>query len=132
MGHCQGMKHFALIPLVALCLSGCVTYRTSGDGITRAQFGETVKVDGPRVTPLKLLEDSRCPKDVQCVWAGQVRISAIISWGSRVEQVELTQGKPLPVADGSLELVEAAPEKVSNITLLPDDYRFGFRFAGGL
>jgi hypothetical protein len=126
------MKHLILTSLVALSLSGCITYRTTSDGITRAHFGETVRVDGLKVTPLKLLEDSRCPRDVQCVWAGQVRIAATISWGSRVEQVEITQGKPVPAADGTLELVEVTPETTSNITLYPDDYRFGFKFSGGL
>jgi hypothetical protein len=126
------MKQLALIPLLALTLTGCVTYRTNGDGITRARFGESVRVDGPQVTPLKLLEDSRCPEGVQCVWAGQVRISAAISLGSRVEQVEITQGEPIPVADGTLELVEVMPRRQANVTLYPDDYRFGFRFSGGL
>ena len=126
------MKQLALIPLLALTLTGCVTYRTDGDGITRARFGEAVRVDGPQVTPLKLLEDSRCPEGVQCIWAGQVRISAILTLGSRVKNVEMTQGEPIPVADGTLELVEVMPRRQANVTLYPDDYRFGFRFSGGL
>ena len=126
------MKHLILVPLLALSLSGCVTYRTTSDGITRAHFGETVKVGGPLVTPHKLLEDSRCPKGVQCVWAGQVRISATITWGSKIEQVEMTQGTPIALASGTLELVEVAPAKQANVTLYPDDYRLGFKFADGL
>lgn len=126
------MNRRFLIPLAALTLSGCITYHTQHDGITRAQFGESVVVDGPRITPMELLEDSRCAIGTQCVWAGQVRIRISISRGSTVDMREITLGKPIPVADGQLELVEVMPEKKAGITLYPEDYRFGFKFAGGL
>ena len=125
-------KLTALSLALPLALSGCISYHIQDDGITRAQIGETVRVDGPSVTPLKLLEDSRCPKAAQCVWAGQVRISATVSWGSTVSVQELTLGKPVPVADGQLTLVEATPDRRADTTLYPEDYRFGFTFAGGL
>ena len=126
------MKHFALIPLAALALTGCITYDNTGDGITRAQFGQTANVGEVKVTPVKLLEDSRCPEGVQCVWAGQVRISAIVTWKTRVQNVEMTQGKPVAIANGMLELVEVMPRKQANVTLYPDDYRFGFRYTAGM
>jgi hypothetical protein len=46
--------------------------------------------------------------------------------------VELTSGKPVQIADGSLELVEVQPDRVAGEKLDPKDYRFGFRFMGGL
>lgn len=129
------MKRLLLLalPLATLStLAGCITYRTQSDGITRAHLGETVAVGGPRVTPLKLLEDSRCPAGVQCVWAGQVRISVRIDLGSGSETRDLTSGKPERVADGTLELVEVTPAKKAGLPIYPEDYRFGFKFAGGL
>ena len=43
---------------------------------------------------LEVLEDSRCPKDVVCVWAGQARVKVRISGAGIDEQVlELTLGK---------------------------------------
>ena len=125
------MKQFTLIPLAALALSGCVTLDPDSDGITRARFGETAKIGDVRISPLKLLEDSRCPKDVQCVWAGQVRITAVVTWQARVQQVEITQGRPVAVANGTLTLVEVTPETRSNVAINPRDYRFGFRFTRG-
>lgn len=97
-----------------------------------AALGQRVYVDGPQVTPLEVLEDSRCPADVQCVWAGQVRIRATIHLGSGDTSAELTSGKPMAVADGTLELVEVKPATSSKATIAPGDYRFGFRFMGGL
>lgn len=42
----------------------------------RISVGETVSFDGETLTVTyeRLLEDWRCPEDVQCVWAGNGRI----------------------------------------------------------
>lgn len=104
-----------------------------GAGLTYARLGESVTVDGPRVTPLQVLEDSRCPMNARCVWAGQVRLKVRIDSGTG-GVVELTTGKPAMVADGTLELVEVRPEKMAgagNGAVKPADYRFGLRFMGG-
>ena len=43
---------------------------------------------------LEVLEDSRCPKDVVCVWEGQARVKVRISGeGIDEEELELTLGK---------------------------------------
>jgi hypothetical protein len=125
------MKTTLLAPL-ALALTGCVTVQPDSDGIARAKIGQTVYVDGPKVTPLAVLEDSRCPMNARCVWAGQVRLSVRIALGSRNEVREIVSNKPIPVADGQLELVEVTPDRVAGEKPFPtQDYRFGFKFAGG-
>ena len=35
------------------------------------QYNKTVTVDGTPITFTTIVEDSRCPADVMCVWAGQ-------------------------------------------------------------
>jgi hypothetical protein len=122
---------FAL-PLAALALGACATVPEPTDGIARAKLGERVYVDGPAVTPLEVLEDSRCPKGVNCVWAGQLRLKVRVHLGSREEMHDLTLGLPVHVADGRLELVEATPDRVANEAIKPGSYRFGFRFMGGI
>lgn len=118
---------------LALLLAGCAAappVETTA-GPARAGIGQTIQVDGIRVTPLAVVEDSRCPKGVQCVWAGRVRIGVRVDF-ARTEARELELGKSIPVADGTLELVEVLPEAVAGRKILPEDYRFGFRFMGGL
>ena len=124
----------ALLALLAvpLLLGGCVRYTIRDDGITRARFGETAVVDGPKVTPLSLVEDSRCPTTVQCISAGRVRVSLRIDLGAGSETRDFTLGEPQQVADGTLTLVEVMPLRRDVVTLYPEDYRFGFTFAGGL
>lgn len=135
-----------LPPLAAasLLLAGCAAAPPSAsaplpleeaDGLSRARIGETVSVGGPKVTPLAVLEDSRCPRNARCVWAGQVRIRVRVHLGSGTVSRELTQGHPVPVADGTLELVEVQPERQDGTgtqAMAPADYRFGLRFMGGL
>ena len=121
--------------LAPLALAGCVTVYPPdepADAVAYARFGETVNVGGPRVTPVALLEDSRCPQGVQCVWAGRVRITARIATGAGTTTRELISGQPVTVADGALTLVEVQPARRANTVTAPADYRFGFRFAGGL
>lgn len=127
-----------LLVLTLLALGGCAYHAsaltTHEDGLSRAVIGQTVAVGGPKVTPLTVIEDSRCPAKVACVWAGRVRISVRVDLGRGSENYELQQGTAIPVADGTLELVEVLPAKpaASKGALSPQDYRFGFRFMGGL
>ena len=132
-----------LSAFTALALAGCASATPPAaplpsdpaDDLVRATLGQSVNVGGPRVTPLTLLEDSRCPMNARCVRAGEVRIRAKITLGRGSETRELTQGQPVPLADGTLELVEVQPDKIvggDQAPLRPQDYRFGFRFRGGL
>lgn len=121
------------IAALALALGGCVTVPPqSADGLAWARIGERVYVDGPHVTPRVVLEDSRCPADVDCVWAGRVRLAVTVHLGAGDIQRELTLSEPIAVADGTLELAEVRPPRASGEAPKPADYRFGLRFAGGL
>lgn len=150
------MRHKRLLPHLALALAATVLSsacaakpefnppkgtalpppESEDSALSYAGIGETVAVGGPRVTPLAVLEDSRCPMNARCVWAGQVRLSIRIETGAGAQTMEITSGKPLPVADGTLDLAEIAPDRVaggeSGGAIVPEAYRFGFSFAGGL
>ena len=129
-----------LILTAPLALAACATTAeppspppVETDGIARAGLNERVYVDGPHVTPLAVLEDSRCPMNVRCVWAGRVRMSIRVDLGSRSETREIATDEPIQVADGTLSLVEVAPDRVAGEgDPLPSPYRFGFTFAGGI
>ncbi|WP_116693942.1 hypothetical protein [Marixanthomonas spongiae] len=40
----------------------------------KVPLGETVEIDGHSVTFSEVVEDSRCPTSVTCVWQGRVKI----------------------------------------------------------
>lgn len=126
------------IALAPLALAACATTsapppaQVDADGIARATLNQRVYVDGPQVTPIKLLEDSRCPINARCVWAGRVRLEVRIDLGSRSETREISTEQPIQVADGQLALVEVEPGLMAGEQAKPEEYRFGFTFAGGL
>lgn len=118
------MKRIALLSMIALGACATVRHAEIGNGPT-APFGEIANLDGIRVRPLELVEDSRCPASVQCVWAGRVRIRAeLIGEGMR----ELTLGEPAAVGGGMLTLVDVRPGKRTPEAIPRRTYQFSFRF----
>jgi hypothetical protein len=92
-------------------------------GIVFVDLGETADLGGGlRVRPLQVLEDSRCPEDVVCVWAGRVRLSVAISG---VGEREINSGEPVATPRGAFVLAEVAPPRRRDGP--PPAYRFGFR-----
>ena len=131
----QNFHRLAILALpAALALSACATTRGAPlpDGSDVA-LGQKAYVDGPIVQPVEVLEDSRCPMNARCVWAGRVRVKMVWIRGNGEKQpFEATLGEPVQLADGQFTLESVRPEKMTNVTIKPSDYRFSFRFAGGL
>jgi hypothetical protein len=57
-------------------------------------IGQSRSPDGTsaRVKFVQVLEDSRCPEGLQCVWAGRARIELEVNDGRSSETVELSTG----------------------------------------
>ena len=87
-------------------------------------------VDGPRVRPERVIEDSRCPADVQCIHAGRLIVKVTVLGGGWSKQIDLTLGVPVPVADGTLTLVDATPKPIDG-NAAASAARFTFKFQGG-
>ncbi|MDR7059788.1 MAG: hypothetical protein ACT6QT_03865 [Sphingopyxis sp.] len=131
----QNFHRLAILALpAALAMSACATTRAAPlpDGSDVA-LGQKAYVDGPIVQPVEVLEDSRCPMNARCVWAGRVRVKMVWIRGNGEKQpFEATLGEPTQLADGQFTLESVRPEKMTNVAIKPADYRFSFRFAGGL
>ncbi|PPU53443.1 hypothetical protein XarbCFBP6827_19185 [Xanthomonas arboricola] len=95
------------------------------------RLGEIAAVDGPKVRPDRVIEDSRCPAEVQCVVAGRLIVRATVLGGGWSKQIDLTLGIPVAVADGQLTLVAATAPPADSATAAASDMRFTFRFQGG-
>jgi hypothetical protein len=123
----------AAMPLIVLALAGCTTVSSAEPGPTVA-LGQLARTNGLRLRPLEIVEDSRCPARVRCVWAGRVRVLTLIELrgGSEELRTTLTLGERLPVADGSLTLVAVAPQKIAPGDINARSYRLTFDFQGGL
>ena len=122
------MKHVFLL-VAALALGACVTAPIAGspirgDGL--ATFGRPTRVGAMVVTPQAVVEDSRCPINVQCVWAGRLVLKTRIDGAGWRETVELVLGEPYATHGMGLALVSAEPGKMVGATPLPPASLFGF------
>lgn len=119
----------------AFALSACAKTRdqTPLADASNVALGQQAYADGPIIQPIAVLEDSRCPMNARCIWAGRVRVKMLWIRGNGEKQpFEATLGEATPIADGSITLESVRPDKMTNVELKPADYRFSFRFAGGL
>ncbi len=97
-------------------------------GVVVAGFGELADLGGGlTVRPIATIEDSRCPGNVQCLWAGRLRIRALVSG----RDAELTLGETTQTPHGAVAFAVASPSAWAE---WPSDelgprpaYRFGFR-----
>lgn len=98
-----------------------------GEGIVAAGIGETADLgNGLRVRPLEVLEDSRCPQNARCVWAGRLRLRVAIEGVGEREITDNEEGVQTP--RGAFVLAVVSP---GTWTDWPEGakppYRFGFR-----
>ena len=118
------------VPIMLSILAGCTSTRPI-EGPVR--LGQIAAVNGPRVRADRIIEDSRCPVGVQCVWAGRLIVQVTVFGGGWSKQLDLTLGTPVNVADGSLTLLEATPRHgADRHGERSQPYRFTFMFEGGL
>lgn len=118
-----------------LLMASCISLAAGLSAVGAEQsssLGQTIAVGGPHVRADLVVEDSRCQVK-HCVWEGQFILRATVSGGNWIKQVDLTLGKPVPIADGMLTLTTVTPDVLSRRQ--GDDvvpYRFTFLFQGGL
>lgn len=78
------------------------------------------------VRPTELLEDSRCPLNVQCIQAGTVRVRAeIVGMGTTSIQT-FTLSKSISVGTKTITLVDVTPAPIAGAEKLPGNYAFIF------
>lgn len=92
------------------------------------QIGATVQRADFAFTLEKIIEDSRCPVDVSCVWAGRVRVAASHYSGSGDKYIIKTfnLGVPVIIGKDEITLVQVTPAPRENIVFQPTDYTFIF------
>lgn len=80
-------------------------------GTVTARLNEEVDVGGVRVRPLVILEDTRCPIDVDCVHGGNFRLRVSVSG---IGETEMNIWRPLAIPGGkALRLAAVAPPRWS-------------------
>jgi hypothetical protein len=120
----------AILTCVALNGCGVAPARDSqsvdaGAEVTLAP-GEAVAVKTAdlRVRFIAVAEDSRCPRDVTCVWAGEVRIQLEIQRATQpAARVEMSEGGSTLAGDFRVSIVRVEPQPMSTERIAPQGYR---------
>ncbi|MEO7635151.1 MAG: hypothetical protein ABIS38_05840 [Sphingomicrobium sp.] len=130
----------ALLLAAPLALAACASYLPGsgypppppppvvwGNATATIGFGGQAVLNGLRVRALTVIEDSRCPINARCVWAGRLILTVEIDQpGAGPARINLTLGQPQPVAGGTLTLVAAEPGKLAGAEGNPPASRFTF------
>lgn len=83
---------------------------------------------GLTVEFVRVVEDSRCPSDTTCVWAGEVKVQISTRvYRTPAVQHEITAGQHATVGDYRVVVVRVQPEPISTRTISPDEYRVTLR-----
>jgi hypothetical protein len=84
-----------------------------------------VRRTGLKIKFIDLVEDSRCPKDVECVWAGNAKIKVRVSKNGRSKVIELNSNSKTAdntFAGYELTLTKLTPERHSNVKINGKEY----------
>ena len=95
-------------------------------GPVTLRFGETARFDGLTVTPLSLVEDSRCAKGVQCIQAGTVRVRTQIVSGMGTSTDVIALGNTITTEAEAVTLQSVSPEAIAGVAINPSDYRLTY------
>ena len=107
------------LPVATTTTPATPAYHT-GDTVTvTAHIGQAAKAPGETLTPIRVVDDSRCPADVQCIWAGTVHVSVQIVSGSGDSDMIFELGKVGTTEVNSIALTAVAPSSNSKHEIAP-------------
>lgn len=82
--------------------------------------GESADIDGLRTTFAAVLEDSRCPANVTCVWEGRASVNLTLAEGGRTGGVNIELAGTTGAEDtGRHRTVEALGHRITLMALDP-------------
>jgi hypothetical protein len=91
------------------------------------ELNKPVQVEDVTATVLAVMEDSRCPTNVQCVWAGRVKVSMDFRSKQKDVGAEIGIGGMVSINGINFTLLAVDPYPVSGHKTQDGEYRFTFK-----
>lgn len=92
--------------------------------------GQTGKVGDLGITVNTLVGDSRCPVDVQCIWAGEFKVNVTLVTASKSETRDISSGEAPYSFDGhTISIANVIPAPKSTAKIATNEYRITFHVA---
>jgi len=131
------MKTALALVLTAVAFTGPATAHqsvavTRGGGHSSTTitvpFGKPARFNNLLIRSVEVVEDSRCPRYVTCVWRGRLKVRFALSHG---QTLTLEDNKPMKFAGGTLTLLGATPLSGRGEKIPLQAYNFQLRFERG-
>jgi hypothetical protein len=116
-----------LLPLVACAPKPpVVTYDAPFDAPFTAALGKPVRMEGISLEFTRVVEESRCPKHVTCVWQGAASVALTVLAGEQPKEITLAtspaEAARQRVAGFAVELLDLAPYPDATVRRASMDY----------
>jgi hypothetical protein len=124
------MRHLtlALLFTIMACNSTPSEPSHQAGSVLTLRYGRSAIVAGTRVTFADVVADSRCPKDVVCVWAGDAAVRLESGAESIVLHTAAAAGSTSGRLGGvTLTLEDVKPDPVSTVETKKTDYVISLR-----
>lgn len=85
----------------------------------KVSVGETVVLKDVSIKFLEVVEDSRCPEGVNCIWAGRAIVKVAVTSKEKTEEKTLTFGEVKPGEEKNTNLYSSSKFAINGLTLNP-------------
>jgi hypothetical protein len=120
------MKKVIIGLLFAVLAAGAMPALAKRSDSVEVQINkEVTAAGGLKIAFIELVEDSRCPTDVNCIWTGNAKIKVRVTKNGRSKVLELdtlTRGMIPSYGNYQLKLKELTPKPRSNIRINRNGY----------
>lgn len=89
-------------------------------------LGQSVQVGDVTITPTSVVEDSRCPINTRCAWAGRLVVKTHWQIAGWHEVIEMEPGKNFDRHGRGIALSSGEPGKSADRATRPEEYRFTY------
>jgi hypothetical protein len=126
------MRTIFTVLILTLVFSGLVSAKTQATSEAKILINKQKVVTKDKLTIrfVSLVEDSRCPTDTNCVWAGNAKIKIQVSKGkSAAKTFEISTNldpQTVSFAGYNIKLVNLTPQPASNIRINRNGYTATF------
>jgi hypothetical protein len=126
-----GRSFALLLSAVALAACGRGGWSATLDAPVQLAPGQSVifESDELEVKFVGIASDSRCPRDLTCVWAGEVIVRLDLRKDGRTKELAVKETEGLPVDGYTVSVLEVLPVRASSHPIAPADYRVTLKLA---
>lgn len=106
--------------------SGNTNIEENEPAVITVRIDQGASAQGVKIVPTAVLEDSRCPMNARCIWAGRLRIQAIVMVADTLKTEEFVLGESKVVFGKTIALISVRPETEASIQIPTSQYEFDF------